>query len=98
MAMADLHAALHERDRVGRVLPGVPGRPDGGVELMSLGMILQHAVAIAIAIGAGAWLVARTRSPKHRGEGPCASCSAAAHLRTAKRPEASPSRVVILKK
>jgi hypothetical protein len=65
---------------------------------MSLGMVLQHVVAVGVALGAAAWLFARTRSPKHRGEGPCASCSAAAHLRTAKRPEASPSRVVILKK
>lgn len=65
---------------------------------MGLGMVLQHVVAVAVALGAAAWLFARTRSPKHRGEGPCASCSAAAHLRTAKRPEASPSRVVILKK
>jgi hypothetical protein len=63
---------------------------------MSLSMILQHAVAIGAAIGAAAWLIARTRSKK--GAGPCASCSAVSHLRTAKRPEASPSRVVILKK
>jgi hypothetical protein len=64
---------------------------------MSLSMILQHVVAIGAAIGAAAWLIARTRNPK-KGAGPCASCSAATHLRTAKRPVASPSRVVILKK
>lgn len=63
---------------------------------MTLWMVLQHAIAIGAALGAGAWLIARTRNPK-RGAGPCASC-AASHLRTAKRPETSPSRVVILKK
>ena len=65
---------------------------------MSVGMIAQHVVAIGLALGAAAWLIARTRSPKSKGEGPCASCAAASHLRTAKRPETSPSRVVILKK
>lgn len=65
---------------------------------MSVGLVLQHVVAIGAALGAAAWLVARTRDPKKRGEGPCASCAAASHLRTAKRPETSPSRVVILKK
>lgn len=65
---------------------------------MSLGMILQHVVAVSAALGAAVWLVARTRDPRKRGEGPCASCAASAHLRTAKRPETSPSRVVILKK
>jgi hypothetical protein len=64
---------------------------------MSLWMILQHVIAIGVALGAGAWLVARTRNPK-RVLGPCASCGASSHLRTAKRPETSPSRVVILKK
>lgn len=65
---------------------------------MSLGMVLQHVIAVGLALAAAAWLFARTRDPKRKGEGPCASCAAAAHLRTAKRPETSPSRVVILKK
>jgi len=72
---------------------------------MSAGLLLQHAIAIVAALAALGWLIARARSPKKRGSGPCASCGAATaaanrrdYLRTAKRPEAAPSRVVILKK
>jgi hypothetical protein len=68
---------------------------------MSAGMIAQHVVAIGLALGAAAWLIARTRSPKHRGEGPCATC-AAAHAkkpaRVAQRPESSTPRLAISKK
>jgi len=65
--------------------------------MMSAGMILQHAIAIGAALAAGVWLVARARRSKNA-VGPCATCAAASHLRTAKRAETSPSRVVILKK
>ena len=64
---------------------------------MTVAMVTQHVVAIGAAAAAAGWLVARTRGKK-RAAGPCASCAASAHLRTAKRPEASPSRVAILKK
>lgn len=65
--------------------------------MMSLALLAQHVIAIGVSLGAGAWLVARARSPK-KGGGPCATCAAASYRRTAKRPEASPSRVLILKK
>jgi len=65
---------------------------------MDPALVAQHVIAIAVSLGAGVWLVARTRSPKHKGEGPCASCAAAPYRRIVKRPEASPSRVMILKK
>jgi hypothetical protein len=62
---------------------------------MSVELLIQHGIAISTSLGAGAWLIARALSPKRRG-GPCASCSA--YRRTAKRPEAEPSGVVIRKK
>lgn len=61
-------------------------------------LLAQHVIAIAVSLGAGVWLIARSRSSKGRGEGPCASCAAASYRKTVKRPEASPSRVMILKK
>ena len=63
---------------------------------MSLGMIAQHVIAVGVALGAAAWLIARTRSSKSRGEGPCATCAASA--RVAKRPESPAPRVITLKK
>lgn len=65
--------------------------------MMSLALVAQHVIAIGVSLGAGAWLVARARSPK-KGTGPCASCAAASYRKTVKRPDASPSRVMILKK
>lgn len=64
---------------------------------MSLSLLLQHAVAIALSLAAAAWLIARSRAPKG-GTGPCASCAASSYRKTVKRPAASPSRVLILKK
>jgi len=55
----------------------------------------QHVIAWVISLGAGVWLTRRALS-RRGGHGPCASCSA--YRRTAKRPEAEPSRVVIRKK
>lgn len=64
---------------------------------MSAGMIAQHVIAVGAALGAAAWLIARTRSPKSRGEGPCATCAAASYRKTAKRPDESRSRPIALK-
>ena len=58
-----------------------------------MSILVQHGIAIGASLAAGAWLIARALK---RRSGPCAGCSA--YRRTAKRPEAEPSRVVIRKK
>lgn len=65
----------------------------------------QNVVAIAVALGAAAWLLRQAIGKKKRPEGTCANCSAHAapaerpvHLSTAKRPERTSSPVSILKK
>ena len=62
---------------------------------MTMSGWVQTVVAIAIVLGAAAWLLHRAVRKK-RAPGGCENCPA--HLRTTKRPVSTPPTVLTLKK